>query len=211
LVVKPEFWQSRSANVAVALTPHPTGGAHKVGAQGLLDLAINHAMAADLQSHLAKFDLASFEDVRDGFVQELTKRGMQARPLAGFVNTEEYPKFSGDPTLDTFPQDLSALKKQGIDVLVLLSVRRFGTIRSYFGFIPTGEPKALFEVEGQMVDLRTNRLTWRTRITEEDASVASTSPWDEPPDYPNLTAALRNAIENGKRFLLKDFFVASAT
>jgi hypothetical protein len=209
--VKPEFWQAKQASIGVALAPHPTGGAHKVGAQGLLDLAINHAMAAELQTHLSKFDLSGFEDVRDGFVQELAKRGMTVKALPGSVNPEEFPKWGGEPAMDGFIQDLGALRqKHGIDVLVLLSVRRFGTIRSYFGFIPTSEPKALFEVQGQMIDLKTNRLIWQTVIQEDEAAVPSPVPWDQPPDYPNLTGALRKAIENGKSFLLREFFVASA-
>jgi hypothetical protein len=207
VAVKPEFWQSRNTRIGVAVATYPAGGAHKVGAQGLLDIAINSAMAGGLDGYLSKTKLPTFEPVCDGFVQELTKRGLPAKRLSGLVNPEELPDWKGESEEKLFGKDVAALAQaQGVDVLVLLSVRRFGTIRPYYGFIPLGAPKGFFEVKGQMVDAKTNRLLWQTLIAEADASVEAAEPWDQDPNYPNIDAALRTAIENGKAFLLREFF-----
>ncbi len=115
------------------------------------------------------------------------------------------------PDTPAYERDVRALaQREDLDVLLLVSVRRFGTIRPYYGFIPLGAPKGFFEVVGQMVDLKTNQLLWQTVIKEADAQVAVAEPWDQPPEFPNVDAAILQAIENGKAFLLKEFFAAPA-
>jgi hypothetical protein len=212
LSVKPEFWQDVQPRIGVALTPHPKASAHKVGAQGLLDLAINSAMASGLSEHLARVDIGEFDRIRDRFVEELGNRGMTAVALPGVVDPAAHPMRGEDePSLENaFDRNLGALRAQHeIDLLVLLQVRRFGTIRSYYGFIPLGAPAGFFEVKGQMVDLKTGQLLWQSQIAEKSATVATAGDWDQPPDYPNLTAALRAAMANGNEFLINEFFTAA--
>jgi hypothetical protein len=206
VAVKPEFWQSRGTRIGVAVAPYPKGGAHRVGAQGLLDMAINNAVAGSLEGHVRSVSLTAFEPVGDGFTQELLKRGMEAKRLPGYLDPAAFPEFEGKTGENPFDRNVSALApKEGIDVLVLLSVRRVGTIRPYYGFIPLGPPRGFFEVMGQMVDLKTNQLLWQALIPEAQASVEAAEPWDQKPDYPNVDAAIGRAIENGKAFLLREF------
>jgi hypothetical protein len=211
LTIKPEFWQDRQARIGVALTPHPEAGAHKVGAQGLLDMAINAGMASELKSHLQTVDVSEFDRIRERFVQELGKRGLNAVALPGYLDPAAYPARGEDaPEVENaYDRNLAALRTaQKLDAVVLLQVRRYGTIRSYYGFIPLGAPAGFFEVQGQMVDLRTGTLLWQTVIPENKASVPATGEWDQPPAYPNLTAALRAAMGSGSEFLWKEFFTA---
>src|SRR5512133_3110232 len=214
LTVKPEFWQDRQARIGVVLTRHPDAGAHKVGAQGLLDMAINAGMAADLKSHLQKVDVGEFDGIRERFAQELGSRGMNAVALPGYLDPSTYPERGEDaPQIENaYDRNLAALRaEQKLDAVVLLQVRRYGTIRSYYGFIPLGAPQGFFEVKGQMVDLKTGALLWQTQIPENQATVPASGEWDQPPDYPNLTAALRAAMANGSEFLRKEFFNAEPT
>lgn len=209
ITVKPEFWQTRPARVAVALTPRPPAGAHKVGAQGLLDMAINSGMASDLNAHLETVDVSAFEKIRDTFVKELRARGMDAVALAGTLDPARYPARAEDaPKVENaYGRDLGVLRTaQRFDAVVLLQVRAFGTIRRYYGFIPLNAPAGYFEVKGQMVDLKTGALLWQTLMAEDQATVQVTGEWDEPPTYPNLTAALRTAVYNGGEFLWREFF-----
>lgn len=214
LTVKPEFWQERQARIGVALARHPDAGAHKVGAQGLLDMAINAGMAADLKSHLQKVDVGEFDRIRERFVQELGKRGMNGVALPGYLDPSAYPERGEDaPQIENaYDRDLAALRaEQQLDAVVLLQVRRFGTIRSYYGFIPLGAPQGFFEVKGQMIDLKTGAILWQTQMPEKQATVPASGEWDQPPDYPNLTAALRAAMANGSEFLQKEFFNVEPT
>lgn len=208
LTVKPEFWQDRQARIGIALTPRPEAAAHRVGAQGLLDIAINEGMTAGLRSHLRQVDVGPFDLIRDRFVEELKKRGLNAVSLSGYLDPSAYPTRAENAAKveNPYNRDLAALRAdQKLDVLVLLQVRRYGTIRPYYGFVPLGSPQALFEVMGQMVDLRTGGLLWQIRMPEQQATVPVSGEWDDPPDYPNLTAALRAAIAKGGEFLWSDF------
>lgn len=212
VAVKPDFWQQRSTRVGVAVAPHPQGGAHKVGAQGLLDMAINSAAASDLQKHLQKFDLGPFDRLREDFAAELTKRGMATSVLPEYLDPATFPKLADENKDGKFEYDLRSLAQaKSLDAIVILTVRRYGTIRPYYGFIPLGSPKGFFEVTGQMVDLRTNALLWQTTIPEAEASVASAEPWDQPPDFPNLTAALGAAANGSATYLKREFFQVSPT
>lgn len=211
LTVKPEFWHERQARIGVALTRHPDAGAHKAGAQGLLDMAINAGMAADLKSHLKKLDVSEFDRIRERFVQELGKRGMNAVALPGYLDPSTYPARGEDaPQIENaYDRDLAALRAEHkLDAVVLLQVRRYGTLRSYYGFIPLGAPQGFCEVKGQMVDLKTGAMLWQTQVPENQATVPASGEWDQPPDYPNLTVALRAAMANGNEFLQKEFFNA---
>lgn len=209
MAVSPSLWNQKEARMGVAIVVHPEAAAHKVGAQGLLDMAINSAMASDLKTHLLTLKLDEFDTVRDRFSAELLKRGLQAKIVPSPINLETYGKFS-KPTGETdefFNKDLRTLAgKESIDILVLISVDGFGTIRSYYGFIPLGAPQGFCQVSGRLIDLRSNQLMWRTTAVEKESMVPVEGPWDQPPNYPNLTAAIKKAIANAQEFLIKDFF-----
>lgn len=213
ITVKPEFWQDRQSRIGVALTPRPEAGAHKVGAQGLLDMAINAGMAADLKAHLQTVDVTEFDRIRDRFASELARRGMNVVVLPGYLDPSTYPARGEDaPKIENgYERDLTALRaEQKLDAVVLLQVRRYGTIRSYYGFIPISAPFGFFEAKGQMVDLRTGSLVWQTQLSEQASMVPARGEWDQPPAFPNLTAALRTAIANGSEFLWTEFFDPNA-
>lgn len=214
LSVGPEFWQDRHARVGVALTPRPEAAAHRAGAQALLDEALDAGLASDLRAHLQRVDVSSFESIRDRFVEELGRRGMNVVAVPGHVDPARFPARAADAIRRgrVYERDLGALRREErLDAIVLLQVRRYGTIRSYDGFIPVDGPSGFFEVKGQLVDLRTGALVWEAQTPEAQASVAPRGDWDQPPRFVNLTAALRMAIWNGNEFLLREFFGPDAT
>ena len=48
---------------------------------------------------------------------------------------------------------------------------------------------------------------WRTMlVAQPESTVPVEGSWDQAPDYPNLTAAVKKAIANAREFLFKDFF-----
>jgi formylglycine-generating enzyme required for sulfatase activity len=207
--LRSDFWQERQIRVGVALAARPVAGTHKVGSQGLLDMAINAGMAADLNAHLQTLDVSDFEKIRDRFATELSNRGMNVVVLTGAVDPDKYPPRAEEaPKIENaYVRDLTALRtEQKLDAILLLQVRRYGTIRSYYGFIPLGAPSGFFEAKGQLIDLRTGAMLWQAQMTEQQATVPAMGEWDQPPAYPNLTAAIRVAISNGSQFLWNAFF-----
>jgi len=78
--LKNEFWSQTDRTVTVALAKLPDTQAHKAGAQGLLDIAINEAMADELTKALKTITLNNsygaarsevvIRQFRDGFLPE---------------------------------------------------------------------------------------------------------------------------------------------
>jgi hypothetical protein len=100
-------------------------------------------------------------------------------------------------------RDFTSLKaKYGIDQLVVLEVQAAGTIRSYYGFIPTGAPQGYFSCRGSLIDLSNNKLLW-TAVGVQ--SVPIDTPWDQPSEsYPNVTTAFYRALEGAKTMMVEN-------
>src|SRR5690349_12067249 len=81
VALKKDFWTDKNPSIVVALASYPKAGAHKEGAQGLVDYAINSAMASSLDKYLSKLEVAGFTDEREHFVNELKARGFNARAV----------------------------------------------------------------------------------------------------------------------------------
>jgi hypothetical protein len=209
VAVKPDFWEQRTAKIGVALAPVPVASTHKAGAQGLLDSAINAAMAGDLSARLEKFDASAFEPIRAEFAEELGRRGMAAKAIPGPLKVDELPDAKVEAE-GWHKKEFGPIgQKEDVDYLVLLSVRRLGTLRSYYGFIPLGAPKGFVEVTGQMVETKTNKILWQVTSEELASTVEVAEPWDQAPDFPNVTGALQKALDNGMDYLKKEYFAAA--
>jgi hypothetical protein len=57
-----------------------------------------------------------------------------------------------------------------------------------------------------MLDLKTNALEWRAVMETQKAKTMIVGNWDQPPDYPNLTTAIRKSVKRARDFLVRDFF-----
>ena len=201
--LKPTFWDTKTSKIGVVVTQYPEPGAYKTGAQGLLDIAVNNAMASSLETYLRTLSLKGFDDEADLFVDSLAKRGMAAKKIAGDpldVKTLASKKNRAD-----LLQQIAG--KENVDRLIVLSVQAAGTSRPYYGFIPLGAPQGYCRTKGEMFDLaHQNDVLWETDVKSESTLVAIEPPWGEPPSYPHITKSFQEALENGKRFLMADFF-----
>jgi hypothetical protein len=210
MALPPSFWQERTLRVGVALVEYPVAGAYSLDRNSFVGKPTSSAATVEMNNYLKKTNLQTFGDTRDLFVNNLRERGMEAKAINAPIRLDDYPKYNGPKTEgEPYKKDLRSLKeKEGIDRLIFLTVTRFGTLRNYSGLIPIGRTKALFMVKGEMVDLKDNRVLWRTAMSEfrKQGQGPIENPWDQPPDYPHLTKALEQVLEKGKRFLWSNFF-----
>ena len=207
------IWSQKSARIGVMVVKYPQGSAYKQGSQGLLDMAINAAMSRRLQTHLRDFKPSGFDTLRDQFVAELIKRGIEGKVVASPLDLAAYNKFS-KPTRasgEFFDRDLRGLAaEQSVDLLVLLAADQFGTLQEYYGFVPIGSPQVLFRGSGHLIDLRTNQVMWRIEMKNKDSLTRIDGKWDQPPDFSNLDATMERAIAKAREILFRDFFATSA-
>jgi len=209
MALKPSFWTETQQKVGVATLPPPKLGAYRAGSQGLLDIAINSAMAGSLEAHLQTVDVSRFAAVADEYVARLNERGLNARKLAQPVDLTRMKPFTTGGSEKFAEKDLRPLaEKEQLDTLILLSLEQCGTMRPYYGFIPLGPPQALCVARGEMVDLKTNAILWRAIPEREQTLLPVAGEWDQPPDFRNVTASIQQSVNSAQAFLLKDFFEA---
>ena len=203
--LKPEFWQKKDRRIGVAIAPLPAGGTYKTGSQGLLEVAIVDAVNSDMDKYLKNLEVEGFKNARNTFAKKLIERGMNAKVIEQDIDLTNFA--SAEKDANTGKTTYKALAdKHGIDVIVLLKINRIGTIRKYWSVIPLSSPRALFEVGGEMIDLGTGEQLWNIGMKEEEAQTEIIGDWDQPPDYKNITVALKDGMKTGIDFLTKDCF-----
>jgi hypothetical protein len=99
--------------------------------------------------------------------------------------------------------DFRELKeKNGYGKLLLITINdyKFGISRGYYGFMPLTDPYVSMMGVAQMIDLEDNSLLWHYAF---NISKFSEGPWDEPPNFPGLTNAIYQAVEELRLSLRK--------
>lgn len=198
------FWQQKGMRVGVVVSPVPKASAYKAGAQGLLDIAINSAMASDLQKMLEARQSAAIARAGDQFEGRLQSLGFVTLRIAQPIDFTKLPERK-DPPENVFGRDIGPLAEaHGVDAILLLDVMRWGTVRNYYGFVPLGPPQGMYEVAGLLIG-RDGRIRWRANNLSQPP-VDVQGEWDQGPNFPNLGQALSAAEQRAAAFLEKDFF-----
>lgn len=206
--MKQEFWTQTDRSVGVAVAKLPEATAQKVGQQGLLDMAINEAMADELSKYLKTLDLSSYGKVSGETAMRMQAKGLKVREVGKTIDVAALNDFSSEDSSRVFAnKDFRPLRQElGVDRLVLLTVTAAGTQRPYYGFIPTGKPIALMSTRGEIIDLTTNEILWRQLSTN---TTPIDDPWDQPPNYPNVGVAVQKVVLMARRSVIDSLFGAS--
>lgn len=205
--VDPAFWSNSNQVIGVAVAKLPKPMSAKSGSQGLLDIMINDANASDLDKHLATLDLTSINKLQDDIVDYLNQKNISAKKIDDQIDISTLAELqdtqSGNGVHYT-QRDFTSLKDQyGVDKLLLVTITRIGTLRSYYGFIPTSDPVGSCIINGQIVNLSNNQLEWNHTVTQNVPNGEGS--WDAPPDFPGLTKAVYSAYEQTQQMLLNNF------
>ncbi len=206
--MKQEFWTQTDRSIGVAVAKLPDATTHKVGQQGLLDMAINQAMADQLSKYLKTVDLSNYGKVSGEAATRMQAKGLKVVEVASPVDVAALKDFTSEDSSRVYAQkDFRPLKQQlGVDRLVLLTVTAAGTQRSYYGFVPTSKPIALMATRGEIIDLGTNEILWR-QVSSNTTPIDD--PWDQPPNYPNVGVAVQKVVLMARRSLIDSLFGTS--
>lgn len=207
IVLPASFWQNKHGKIGVALVESPEGTVHMVGPQDALDRAIAAKADSRFIDYLHAVRPSAFDQLAERFSGALRMRGYTVEAIAQPVDSAWYAALRAAPPANRVQVDLAPTRaKYGVDRLLLLSVARFGAYRDYFVFVPTAAPMAVFQVEGELVDLASNEMLWRATMASKQNVIPIEGNWDQPPDYPNATLAIRRAERNAVIYLENTFF-----
>ncbi len=196
------FWAEQQEHIGVAITDVPPPQTLLAGNQGLLEYAINMAATSGMRSKVEKWDTSSLKAFPKDVVNVLNERGYQAQVLDQPLNLQTMKKVKSTK-LGYSEIDYTALKaEQKIDKLVVFVVTSTGVLRTYYSVIPTSAPVTQVVVSAYVIDLDDNRLLYYQPFVTNRAAEGE---WDEGPEYPNLTNAYYQALDQTQQNLISPF------
>ncbi|OQX28611.1 MAG: hypothetical protein B0D92_07990 [Spirochaeta sp. LUC14_002_19_P3] len=168
-------------------------------------MAINELAAGSLEAHLATMNTESFNETADIFVEKLNALGFNAEKIDSAITLDPVDnKISSSNKKKYYSFDFNSIpNSQQYDEIIFLYLEKAGSIRAYYGFIPTTPPNGYSKVSGMLVKVSDSELLW---LAEQEEIVKVDKLWEQPPDYPNVTLVVEEAIESAKNYLIDNFF-----
>lgn len=189
----------------------PTASHYFIGAQGLLDVAVNNALASELKGALTKIKTQDviqqkyFNVFRPAFENNNFTVVEKVAPYCTFLHEEFCPEpfervdwnmvkigGSSQPIALNIYDYSEIIKELDVDYLFVINVIEFGSGRSYFSMVPTSPPKGKTTLVSYLIDGQTNKIISQNGFTIVESVEGE---WDEPPEYPNLMKAVHKAFE----------------
>lgn len=195
MTLAPGALKAEAGTIGVAMTAVPKVDTQFPGASCLLCLAAASAMNSSLTDHVRTLppeDVAALKDRAAALIQA---KGAKSVVISTALQVNALPDFSGTEP-NAARKDFRVLReKLQVDKLLLIQVDNIGVHRNYSAYVPTAEPKAVFNGSALLVDLKTNLLEWYHPFYTVKAADGA---WDESPKFPRLTNAYFQALELGK-------------
>lgn len=193
---------AQAGRIGVVMTALPKVDTYLPGAGCLLCLAVASGMNSKLTAHAATLSYEELPNLKNDVAGLLRKNGATVTVINEDLDLNALPDASVKG-INLAGKDFSSLqRKHQIDKLLVINIKMIGFERTYSSYVPTSDPKSLFEGVGYMVNLKTNTYDWYqpVRITK-----SADQSWDEPPKYPGLTNAYFQSLEMGKDQFLQPF------
>ena len=181
--------------VGVVMTAVPKVDTQFPGAGCLLCMAAASAMNSSLTDHVRTLPPEDVPALKDRAAALIQAKGAKSVVISTPLQVDTLPDFSGTEP-NAARKDFRTLRdKLQVDKLVVIQVDNIGVHRTYSAYVPTAEPKAVFNGKVLLVNLKTNQLEWYHPFSLVKAADGA---WDESPKFPRLTNAYFQALELGK-------------
>ncbi len=200
----PVSYQSESLtaedSVVVLMDSLPAPTMTYPGAGCLLCLAAASAGNQDLTKHAKTL---STDDIQS-FVKEaemaLKNAGIAVQEIeSNQIVIKDLPKFSSKE-LNTAKKNFGKLKDTySASKYLVIDINYAGIQRTYSSYVATSEPHAVVAGALYLVDSATNKYDWYVPLSIKRFA---DGPWKEKPDFPNMTNAYYQAIEDARQKLI---------
>ncbi|HYC47449.1 MAG TPA: hypothetical protein VED01_18400 [Burkholderiales bacterium] len=193
---------SSPARIGVAMTALPKVDTSFPGAGCLLCMAAASVANSSLTSHARTLPYEDLPQLKQQIAERLRKKNAHVVIINEPIDLSALSSVSS-PGVGMSRKDFSSFAgKYQIDKLVVIDIRTLGFVRTYSAYIPTAEPKGVFEGTGYLVNLKNHHYEWYVPV---NIMRSAGGKWDEPPKFPGLTNAYFQALESGKDSFLKPF------
>ena len=184
------FWETPKQKIMIAAYKAPEPEIHTVGEQGLLDMAITSVATREINAAVKRTELTWYHHLPTTFAQRLKGQHMEAT-------------LYDDPIENGKKGFEHALAQAQDNKLLTLKLRAIGARREYYGFLPTSAPEGYCSLVGELIDPTDKKVLWRHEVEIKQPVQGS---WDQPPNFPNFSHALEEAVASAKDELLDSFF-----
>ncbi|WP_419661113.1 uncharacterized protein Dvar_15340 [Desulfosarcina variabilis str. Montpellier] len=195
VALKKTLWEKPDAKVGIAIETLPElHTQQKGGGLGLLEVGINALVNSTLRDHLKETSCDSFSGIKKKFAGRIKAGGLEPIIIDDYIDVKSLPEVENKQEGKSDIDVSSLAEKYDVDYLLMLKIKSVGTTRNYFFVIPVGAPKAYCVAGGKLIEGKTNEEYWAYTMKQDEVKVDIEGEWDNPPDYPELDAAIEKAI-----------------
>lgn len=196
------YFTNRADRIGVAMSEIPKPDTWFPGANCLLCIAVASMANTSMTSAVQGWSTDDLKPLKAELLEALKFRGQAAMAIDEPLKMDVIPDRSGaNPGFSR--KDFSAWKAtSGVERLLVVNLRALGARRNYSAYVPTGAPCAIFQGEAYIVDLASHKLDWYETF---DLARTAEGNWDEPPNFPGLTNAYYQVVEEGKDAIKRAF------
>lgn len=158
-----------------------------------------------LKTHNVKGVSGIRSGIREIFIQGLASRGFRALSIDEDVNLKRLPRYTS-PASGYAGKDYRGIcRAKGVDFLVILDVNKYGV---YCGYVDDRNiyTHVRASLTGEMVDMKTNRLLWRSTYRVSRDRGDSLLRCDRQETYQQIPVELGGAVTDAAVHLADDFF-----
>lgn len=200
------FRQTRGAKVAVVTMEAPKATIMHDGPQGVLDIAINQAIASGGRRELEGYPAqASVDAAGSRFSARLSSLGYKTNLLRVHPSRKEFHPASFKPgATKSLPGRETYLK--GYDAALFLDMYAVGKIQVVYGFLPLSGRKATASISGSMFAIPDGRRLWRSKVVPPNYVEVKAMEGSDSSQTANVFRAIDEAVAAQSQLLERDFF-----
>tara|TARA_B100000767_G_C19752295_1_gene531327 strand:- start:1233 stop:1946 length:714 start_codon:yes stop_codon:yes gene_type:complete len=185
--------------IGVAMNAFPEAGLRLPGADCLLCLAVAFGANSELNTHAKTLPTDDLDDLKNAVGDVLESQGKNVVVIEDDLDIDKLAKTKSLGEGFSKKDFSEFADKYHIDHMIVIDIDFIGLTRPYSSYIPTGQPQATVHGRVSMVNLETNKFNWYLPIA---SYLSADGEWDEPTEFPNLTNAYYQVIENIRDMLL---------
>ncbi len=223
LTVDERFWEDKGAKVGIVLASLPDPDVtiktwsttmskrdqtHTMSRRYQQDFDKEPAILKDqreLWHYLNSHEVAGLSSATDIMGIRLEAHGYRPVRIEGQVDPEQLRDYTPETSgyADKDYRDIPGVR--GLDLLIILNVKKYGSYCYYVDGLNI-YTDVIVELAGEMVDLRTNRLMWRSPFMPGRLKRTVSCMCEDAGTYPQILEELGGALDESAARIADDFF-----